>query len=103
VNAPLFDELLARLVTARVDFVLVGGLALGAWGVVRGTKDCDVVPDDRSENLERLAAVVVELQGVPLVRRAARGCRGRDARRGRRGGVLTPRPAPDEEGRGQAA
>lgn len=75
-KAPLFDELLARLVTAKVDFVLVGGLALGAWGVIRGTKDCDLVPDDRGENLERLAAVVVEsggrdldvvqgLQGVP--------------------------------------
>lgn len=66
-SAPLFDELLARLVTARVDFVLVGGLALGAWGVVRGTKDCDVVPDDRSENLERLAAVVVGLGGRVLL------------------------------------
>lgn len=66
-KAPLFDELLARLVTAKVDFVLVGGLALGAWGVIRGTKDCDLVPDDRGENLERLAAVVVEIGGRVLL------------------------------------
>ena len=26
-------------------FVVIGGLALGSWGVVRGTKDCDIVPD----------------------------------------------------------
>jgi hypothetical protein len=42
-SAPLFDELLGQLVQAEVRFVVVGGLALGSWGVVRGTKDCDIV------------------------------------------------------------
>ena len=44
-SSPSFDELLIRLVDARVRFVVIGGLALGSWGVVRGTRDCDIVPD----------------------------------------------------------
>jgi hypothetical protein len=62
-SAPSFDDLLARLAEADVRFVLVGGLALGAWGVIRGTKDCDIVPDPSPDNLDRLAAVVVRLSG----------------------------------------
>lgn len=58
-----FDELLRRLVIANVRFVLVGGLAVNAWGVVRGTKDVDIVPDPDPENLGRLAEVVVEAGG----------------------------------------
>ncbi len=58
-----FDELLRRLVAADIRFVLVGGLALNAWGVVRGTKDVDIVPDPDPENLGRLAAVAVEAGG----------------------------------------
>jgi hypothetical protein len=60
-SAPSFDDLLARLAEADVRFVLVGGLALGAWGVIRGTKDCDIVPDTSPDNLDRLAAAVVGL------------------------------------------
>ncbi len=62
-SAPSFDELLSSLVQADVRFVVIGGLALGAWGVVRGTKDCDIVADPASENLDRLAQVVAELGG----------------------------------------
>lgn len=62
-TAPSFDALLARLTDAEVRFVLVGGLALGAWGVVRGTKDCDIVPDPAPDNLDRLAAASAELGG----------------------------------------
>jgi hypothetical protein len=40
-SEPAFDELLRRLAGAGVEFVLVGGLALNAWGVVRGTKDVE--------------------------------------------------------------
>lgn len=46
-----------------MDFVLVGGLALGAWGVVRGTKDVDIVVAPDPENLKRLADVAVEAHG----------------------------------------
>lgn len=60
---PAFDELLRRLVDEDVRFVLVGGLAVNAWGVVRGTRDVDVVVDPDPENLQRLAATVVDLHG----------------------------------------
>jgi hypothetical protein len=62
-SAPSFDELLIRLVQADVRFVVIGGLALGSWGVVRGTKDCDIVPDPAPENIDRLARVAAELGG----------------------------------------
>lgn len=37
-SEPAFDELLRRLAGAEAEFVIVGGLALNAWGVVRGTQ-----------------------------------------------------------------
>lgn len=60
---PAFDELLQRLSTAGVDFVVVGGLAVNAWGVVRGTKDVDVVVSPQPENLRRVAEVAVTAGG----------------------------------------
>jgi predicted nucleotidyltransferase len=51
VNRPAFDQILRRLTDAEVKFVVVGGLALGAWGVVRGTKDVDIVVASDPENL----------------------------------------------------
>jgi predicted nucleotidyltransferase len=59
----LLQALLERLVGADVRFVLIGGLAVGAWGYVRGTKDVDVVPDPATENLERLSKLLRELDG----------------------------------------
>lgn len=56
-------ELLQRLVDAEIRFVLVGGLAVNAWGYLRGTRDVDVVPDPDGENLERLDALLRELGG----------------------------------------
>jgi predicted nucleotidyltransferase len=55
--------LLERLQAAGVDFVLVGGLAVNAWGYLRATRDVDLVPDPSPENLERLDALLVELGG----------------------------------------
>lgn len=62
-NQPAFDQILRRLTEAEVEFVLVGGLALGAWGVVRGTKDVDIVVAPDPQNLKRLAALAVDLHG----------------------------------------
>jgi predicted nucleotidyltransferase len=62
-NEPAFDELLRRLAEADVKFVVVGGLALNAWGVVRGTKDVDVVIATASENIKRVAEVAVAAGG----------------------------------------
>jgi hypothetical protein len=62
-SAPSFDQLLTHLVEADIRFVVIGGLALGSWGVIRGTKDCDIVPDPAPENLDRLARLVAGLGG----------------------------------------
>jgi predicted nucleotidyltransferase len=62
-SEPAFDELLRRLAEAGVEFVVVGGLAVNAWGVVRGTKDVDVVVAPEIENLKRVAAVAVAAGG----------------------------------------
>lgn len=62
-NEPAFDELLRRLAEADVEFVVVGGLALNAWGVVRGTKDVDVVIATDSDNIRRVAEVAVAAGG----------------------------------------
>jgi predicted nucleotidyltransferase len=56
-------ELLARLIEADVRFVLVGGLAVNAWGYLRATRDVDFVPDPDPENLARLDAVLTRLGG----------------------------------------
>lgn len=66
-NAPGFDQLLRRFIEAKIDFVLVGGLAVNAWGHLRGTKDVDIVPDPSSENLERLALLLEELDGRVVI------------------------------------
>jgi predicted nucleotidyltransferase len=58
-----FDELLRRLAEAEVRFVLIGGLALGARGVVRGTKDVDIVVDPDPANLRAVAEVAVAAGG----------------------------------------
>jgi predicted nucleotidyltransferase len=62
-SEPAFDELLRRLVAAGAEFVVVGGLAVGAWGVVRGTKDVDVVIAPDTANLKRVAEVAVAAGG----------------------------------------
>jgi predicted nucleotidyltransferase len=58
-----FDQLLRRLSEAGVEFVLIGGLAVNAWGVVRGTKDVDIVVAPEIENLKRVAAVATAING----------------------------------------
>lgn len=62
-TAPAFDQLLRRLAEADVEFVLIGGLAVNAWGVVRGTKDVDIVVAPEPENLERIARIAVAAHG----------------------------------------
>lgn len=56
-------ELLKRLIEAEVRFILVGGLAVNAWGYLRATRDLDVVPDPDRENLARLDALLRALGG----------------------------------------
>lgn len=62
-DPPQLGKLLARLLDADLDFVLVGALAVNAWGHIRATTDIDIVPNPASDNLDRLAAALVEIGG----------------------------------------
>ena len=56
--------LLEALNEAGIDFIVIGGVAVGAHGYVRGTEDLDVVPDPDPENLARLAEVLKRLDST---------------------------------------
>jgi predicted nucleotidyltransferase len=53
--------ILAELTNREVEFLIIGGVAVGFHGYVRATKDVDIVPAPDVQNLERLAAVLREL------------------------------------------
>lgn len=55
--APELDirGILEALVGAGVEFLIIGGVAVGFHGYVRATKDVDIVPAPDLENLEKLA------------------------------------------------
>lgn len=53
--------LLEALNEFAVRFVVIGGVAVGAHGYVRGTEDLDLVPDPDPENLARLTEALEEL------------------------------------------
>jgi len=61
------EALLATLVDHRVDFVVIGGLSLAAHGLVRATKDLNVVPDPDPANLARLADALNDLRAEVLL------------------------------------
>ena len=52
------DELIAALADGGVEYVLIGGLAVGAHGFPRATKDLDIVPAPDEANLRCLAGVL---------------------------------------------
>jgi hypothetical protein len=56
--------LVAALREEDVDFVVVGGVAVGAHGYLRATRDLDVVPDPSRENLRRLATTLRKIGAV---------------------------------------
>jgi predicted nucleotidyltransferase len=62
------EALLARLVDAAVDFVVVGGVAVAFQGYARSTRDLDITYATDHENLRRLGAVLIaahaRLRGV---------------------------------------
>jgi hypothetical protein len=55
------EPLLSVLRRHRVELVIIGGFSLGAHGVVRGTKDIDIVPAADAANLGRLADALEDL------------------------------------------
>lgn len=60
----LFD-LLRALRAHEVEFVVIGGFALGFHGAQRATKDVDIVPKPGYENLSRLWGALEELDAQP--------------------------------------
>jgi hypothetical protein len=97
--------LLRRLREAEINFVLVGGLAVNAWGYLRATRDVDLVPDPAPDNLARLDALLVELGGrVEVGERLLESSAIRTfLRTGDRTLVLTDLGRIDHEGRGPGA
>lgn len=57
------QELLRQLSDAEVKFILVGGLAVNAWGYLRATRDVDLVPEPSADNLARLDGLLRRLDG----------------------------------------
>jgi hypothetical protein len=57
------ERVVAALNRAQVAYVIVGGLAVAAHGVVRATRDIDIVPDLAVDNMTRLAQVLTSLGG----------------------------------------
>lgn len=70
-SAPIVDfkKALAVLVSNRVEFILIGGVAAVLHGAARATFDLDVVYRRTSENLQRLVAALEPhspyLRGAP--------------------------------------
>ncbi len=50
----MFDALLAVLVRAQVEFLVVGGVAVAQAGFARFTEDIDLLVDGSPENVRRL-------------------------------------------------
>jgi hypothetical protein len=55
---------LRALTDGGVDFVVIGGIAVMAHGFVRATADTDITANPELVNLERLAAVLRDLEAV---------------------------------------
>lgn len=72
-----------------VEFVVIGGIAVGAHGYVRGTEDLDLVPDPAPENLTRLTEVLAELDATLPTAAGRAFDAARDAGVIRRGGNVT--------------
>ena len=66
-----FAGLIRRLLEARIDFVLVGGLAGNVHGLARATYDVDVVYRRSAENIDWLVATLAPL--APYLRGAPPG------------------------------
>src|SRR4029453_7441662 len=68
-------EMLRRLAAGRVDFVVIGGIAMVLHGSARITRDLDIVFGSSAANLRRLGQVLVDLEarlrdvdtGLPFV------------------------------------
>lgn len=60
-------DLFSALVRHRVDYVLIGGLAVSLHGIERATMDIDVTVAMTQKNLAALVAMARELEMVPVL------------------------------------
>lgn len=60
-----FTTILQGLKTARVKFVVIGGIAASAHGSRRVTDDIDICYDVSAQNLKRLSALLAEWEAYP--------------------------------------
>ena len=60
-----FQDLLAALVDAKAEFVLIGGWAMALHGHGRGTDDMDVLVRPSAENAQRVFTALLEF-GAPV-------------------------------------
>ena len=69
---PALFPLLDRLLSARVQFVVIGGIAVVVHGATRTTEDVDIVPDPALANLLTLGNLMAEM-GAHLASDTAAG------------------------------
>jgi hypothetical protein len=55
------EPLLRALHEAGVRHIIIGGFAVNAHGVIRPSRDLDIVPDPDPDNLRRLARLLAEI------------------------------------------
>jgi hypothetical protein len=55
------EPLLRALHEAGVSHIIIGGFAVNAHGVIRPSRDLDIVPDPEPDNLRRLAQLLADL------------------------------------------
>ena len=70
-SLPDLRGLFAVLTEAKVEFVVIGGIAVGLHGFLRATEDLDIVPNPDAGNLDRLCDVL-EAQHAMLLLNPAR-------------------------------
>jgi predicted nucleotidyltransferase len=56
------DAIIRALVANRVEFVVIGGVAVQAHGYIRMTQDLDIVVAPKTLNLSRLSEALAELE-----------------------------------------
>lgn len=62
---PDFYGLLRRLCEHEIEFVIIGGFAVGLQGYQRATKDIDIVPNATPNNLSRLWDALSSIDAQP--------------------------------------
>jgi hypothetical protein len=69
---PDLRSLLATFAEGGVEYVVIGGIALGLHGGIRTTEDLDIVPNPDPANLDRLCHVLEAIDASLLLNPARR-------------------------------